>query len=143
MDDEATLIEREVASWPGVTVRPHRFGGVEFHVHQHEIGHLHGNRLADLPFPVRMRQELVAAGRALPHHILPDTGWVSFSIRGAEDVPAALALFRLNYDRLARRSLATADAGGPISDEMLDEYDEVIEDSFPASDPPPGPISIL
>ena len=48
-------IEGEVAGWEGVEARPHRFGGVEFRVRGHEIGHLHGSRLADLPFPVRMR----------------------------------------------------------------------------------------
>lgn len=93
-------IEQAVTSWPDVTAQPHRFGGVEFRVHNHEIGHLHGNSLADLPFPVRLRQELVAAGRAMPHHILPDSGWVSFYIRNATDVSAVIALFRLNYDRL-------------------------------------------
>ena len=46
------LIEQEVASWPGVTAAPHRFGGVEFRVGRRELGHLHGNRLADLPLPV-------------------------------------------------------------------------------------------
>ena len=100
MDTIAKMIEREVLSWPGVTAVPHRFGGTEFRVKDHEIGHLHGNRLADLPFPVRMRKELVEAGRASPHHVLPDTGWVSYHIRGVEDVPAVVALFRLNYDRL-------------------------------------------
>jgi hypothetical protein len=34
------------------------------------MGHLHGEKLADLPFPVETRKELlVASGRALPHHI--------------------------------------------------------------------------
>jgi hypothetical protein len=94
-----SLIEREVASWPGVSVRPHRFGGVEFRVGRRELGHLHGSRLADLPFPTRIREQLVAAGRAEPHHVLPHSGWVSFWIRGKEDAAAAVALFRLNYDR--------------------------------------------
>src|SRR3712207_8680900 len=44
--------------------RSHRFGGVEFRVRGHEIGHLHRSRLVDLPFPVRVRKELVAEGRA-------------------------------------------------------------------------------
>lgn len=98
-----TAITSELTGWPGVTVHPHRFGGVEFQLNGHELGHLHGSRQADLPFPVRVRQELVAAGQAEPHHILPETGWVTFYIRGAEDVPAVLALFRRNYDRLAAR----------------------------------------
>jgi len=92
-------IEREVGSWDGVTVSPHRYGGVEFRLGRRELGHLHANRLADLPFPVAIRRELVAAGRAEPHHILPESGWVSFWIRRAEDVDAAIALFRLNYER--------------------------------------------
>jgi Family of unknown function (DUF5519) len=96
----ADTVKSELLSWPGVTAEPHRFGGVEFQVNHHEIGHLHGSRLADLPFPMRVRNELVAAGRASPHHVLPDSGWVSFYIRGQEDVPKVLELFRLNYERL-------------------------------------------
>ena len=96
----ADTIKQEVLSWPGVTAQPHRFGGVEFQINHHEIGHLHGSRLADLPFPMRVRKELVAAGRASPHHVLPDSGWVSFYIRDPEDVPKLLELFRMNYDRL-------------------------------------------
>jgi hypothetical protein len=103
-------IEREVEGWEGVEAKPHRFGGVEFRVRGHEIGHLHGSRMADLPFPVRMRKELVAAGKAQLHHVLPETGWVSYPIRGEEDVEGALELFRLNYERLtARRREAKAE----------------------------------
>jgi hypothetical protein len=79
-------IESEVGGWPGVEARAHRFGGVEFRVNGHEIGHLHGERMADLPFPVRMREELVAAGAARVHHVLPQTGWVSYRIHQPEDV---------------------------------------------------------
>ena len=96
-------IVSEVIGWPGVEERAHRFGGVEFRVNGHEIGHLHGDRLADLPFPVRMRKELVASGRARVHHVMPESGWVSYLIRGEEDVAGALELFRKNYDRLTAR----------------------------------------
>src|SRR5476651_1154681 len=100
MDDPITSqIEREVAGWDGVSVGPHRFGGIEFRVGRRELGHLHGNRLADLPFPVRVREQLVASGRAQPHHIQPESGWVSFAIHGAHDVAAVITLFRLNYER--------------------------------------------
>ncbi len=104
MDDPITAqITSEVASWQGVTVEPHRFGGIEFRVGRRELGHLHGSRLADLPFPVRVREQLVADGKAVPHHILPDSGWVSFAIHGVADVPAVIALFRLNFERPATR----------------------------------------
>lgn len=116
----------EVSGWSGVTAAPHRFGGIEFRVAGHEIGHLHGERLADLPFPVRMRRELVEGGRALPHHVLPDSGWVSYRIHGPEDVPGAIALFRLNYERI------TAGSRG----ESLPEAAESAEE--PALEPEPA-----
>jgi hypothetical protein len=92
-------IVREVAGWPGVTTGRHRFGGIEFRLGRRELGHLHGSRLADLPFPLLVRNELVAAGRAEPHHIYPDSGWVSYFIAGEADVARVIELFRLNYDR--------------------------------------------
>jgi hypothetical protein len=95
----AERIANEVGSWEGVTSHPHRFGGVEFRVGRRELGHLHGDRLADLPFPKRVAEELIADGRARPHHVLPDSGWVSRPISGDEDVDAVVQLFRLSYDR--------------------------------------------
>jgi hypothetical protein len=98
-------IAGEVLSWEGVTAAPHRFGGVEFKLGKRELGHLHGDRLADLPFPRRVRDELVESGRAKPHHVLPDTGWVSFWIESEDDVSRAVELFRLSYERaLAARA---------------------------------------
>jgi hypothetical protein len=97
-----------VASWPGVSVAPHRFGGVEFTVGRGELGHLHGDRIADLPFPRRVRDELIAAGRARPHHVLPDSGWITVSISGPGDVERTIELFGLAYERArnARRPAA-------------------------------------
>ena len=80
---------------------PHRFGGVEFMIGTREIGHLHGDRLLDVPFPKRERNELVAAGLARPHHVLPESGWVSFFIEKEADVDAAIALLRRSHDLVA------------------------------------------
>ena len=52
---------------------------------------------------VRTREELVGAGKAQVHHVLPQTGWVSYRIRQPEDVEGALELFRTNYERLTSR----------------------------------------
>ena len=92
-------IVRAVSAWQGVTAGPHRFGGTELKVGRRELGHVHGDRLADLPFPLLVRNDLVAAGRAQPHHIYPESGWVSVPIRSESDVPRVLELFRMNYER--------------------------------------------
>ena len=91
-------ITETVTSWPNVTSQSHRFGGVEFVIGRREIGHIHGNSLVDIPFPKKVRDEIVAAGRAQPHHILPETGWVSFYIRQEHDVEVAISLLRESYE---------------------------------------------
>jgi hypothetical protein len=47
------------------------------------------------------------------HHVLPETGWVSYPIRGEEDAEGALELFRLNYERLTARHRG-ADRSGTV-----------------------------
>ena len=70
-----------------------------------EIGHVHGDRLVDLPFPKRIRDELVAEGLAEPHRILPRSGWVSFYIREPKDVERAIALHRRLYELAVAKRL--------------------------------------
>jgi len=72
---------------------------VFFRVGRREIGHLHGNRFADLPFPVRIRRELVADGKADLHYLHPESGWVTHMIRSEQDLELIVQLFRLNYHR--------------------------------------------
>ncbi|HEX4997893.1 MAG TPA: luciferase family protein [Terriglobia bacterium] len=92
-------VEREVSSWPGVTATRHGGGMIFFHVGRREIGHLHRNRLADLPFPVRIREQLVSSRRADLHYLHPRTGWISYYIRSEADATPVIELFRLNYSR--------------------------------------------
>lgn len=93
-----TRITEAVTSWPDVTAQPHRFGGVEYGIGKREIGHIHGDHLVDIPFPKKVRDEIIAAGRAQPHHILPETGWVSFYLQQESDVERAIALLRESYE---------------------------------------------
>jgi len=89
-----------VRRWEEVEIRPHRYGGFEFRLGKRELGHIHGDALVDIPFPKAVRNEIVAAGEAEPHHILPNSGWVSLFLRTAEDVETAI--------RLLERSLQLA-----------------------------------
>jgi hypothetical protein len=91
-------VRLEVANWQGVTTHEHRFGGIEFRLGHRELGHLHRS-IADLPYPRRLRDELVAAGRARPHHVLPNSGWVTVPMRTAPEVVGVIELFRQNYER--------------------------------------------
>jgi hypothetical protein len=103
-------IEKELLSWPYVTAEPHIFGGIEFRINKREIGHIHEELLvADLPFPMNVRNELVNSGQASPHHVLPQSGWVSYWIKGEEDIPAVIELFKMRYDFLkTKTNLVTA-----------------------------------
>ena len=94
----STRIYSEVASWPGVTIESHG-SIVFFRVGRREIGHLHGSRFVDLPFPVRIRKQLVNAGRARQHYLHPESGWVTRHIQGERDAEPIIDLFRLNYSR--------------------------------------------
>jgi hypothetical protein len=95
-------IKAELLTWPGVSAEPHRFGGIEYSYGRKELGHVHGDRLADLPFPKAIHDQLIAEGRAAAHHVLPETGWVSRWIESDDEAPDVIALFRLNYERYVK-----------------------------------------
>ncbi|PDY45327.1 hypothetical protein COL30_27230 [Bacillus pseudomycoides] len=97
------MIRKEVLSWEGVSEKPHRFGGIELNYKKKELGHLHGDTLADLPFPKLKRDELVNQGLAQPHHVLPESGWISYHIKSEEDLPIVIELFRMQYDRFTKK----------------------------------------
>lgn len=99
-----------VQRWEEVEIRPHRFGGHEFRLGKRELGHVHGDALVDIPFPKAIRNEIVAAGEAEPHHILPDSGWVSLFLRTDDDVDTAIRLLErsLELARAHRKGVTAA-----------------------------------
>jgi Luciferase len=107
----ASRISAAVGSWPEVSVAAHRFGGVEFRLGRRELGHLHGDSHADIAFPRKVRDELVASGRALPHRAIPDSGWISVPVDSEDGVERAIDLFRMAYDR-ARAARARSQSAG-------------------------------
>jgi hypothetical protein len=101
-DDAIAAVRAAVATWEGVTTHVHRFGGIEFRLGRRELGHLHRS-FADLPFPRRVRDELIAAGRARVHHVLPESGWVTAPMRTPREVAVVIELFRQNFERGVNR----------------------------------------
>jgi hypothetical protein len=95
-------IKQELLDWKGVTMHEHNFVTVMFYIDGIEMGHLHGDSIADLQFPIKISRNLVKEGRVSPHHIISKSGWVSYEIRNAHDVEAVIELFRFQYNRLTK-----------------------------------------
>jgi hypothetical protein len=94
------VIKKELLSWKGVTAHEHNFASTIFYVNGLEMGHLHGDAIADLQFPKRISKKLVSDGLVSPHHVIPKSEWVSHEIQDDKDVQAVIELFRLQYQRL-------------------------------------------
>jgi hypothetical protein len=107
-DDLFGSLDREVLGWPGMTKERYEGGEgrggfwvppfTSYRFGRREIGHVHEGGAADLPFPKAICDRLVADARAVPHGA-GFAGVVTYHIRRQEDVPGAVELFRLSYDR--------------------------------------------
>lgn len=93
----AQRVETAATEWPGVAVHDHRFGGREFRIGTREVGHLHGDRQADIAYPRSVRDAVVGAGLAGPHHLFPDSGWVTYRPDGPGSTERVVDLLRLSY----------------------------------------------
>jgi Family of unknown function (DUF5519) len=98
MDSNIVTIEQEVLRWPGVTSAPGRFGAVAFRYGKREIGHIHRDRIVDLPVTGEMRESILAGGRARPHRA-GVKGYISYPVQDQEDVSVVLEILGWNYDR--------------------------------------------
>jgi hypothetical protein len=94
-----SAVEKYAQRLPGVTLGVHRLGGIGFFFRGKESSHIHGNGLLDCFVGRTNRDELIRDGRALPHHIFPRSGWISFWIQGEEDIRPALELIRIASER--------------------------------------------
>lgn len=95
-------IEREVLSWPGVSKDPDGRGVSVYRLGRRQIGHVHHDGVADIPFSRAVHDELISSDKAEPHRGgFPAV--VSYYIRASEDVPEAVELFRAGYERAKKR----------------------------------------
>ncbi len=94
------VIKQELLSWRGVTIHEHNFATMIFYLDGIEMGHLHGDSIADIQFPPKVSKKLVKEGHVSPHHVIPKSGWVSHEIENSKDVKEVIDLFRFQYDRL-------------------------------------------
>ena len=85
-------LEAAMSQMPGIQLGVHRLGGIEFHLGGSEIAHLHGNGLLDVLLNRQQRDAVISNGHAQPHHMFPNSTWVSFWLRDSSDVAGALSL---------------------------------------------------
>jgi hypothetical protein len=100
MDSGIATIEQEVLRWPGVTSAPGRFGAVAFRYGKREIGHIHRDRIADLPVAKEVREDLLLKGCARPHRA-GVRGYISYPIQSQEDVSVVIEI--LDWTTTGRR----------------------------------------
>jgi hypothetical protein len=80
-------------------------------VGRREIGHLHGDHALHTNFPKPLWEELEAQGRIVEHPVFPGRiGPAARRIENEDDVRDAIALLRLNYDRIASQPGAPVEA---------------------------------
>jgi hypothetical protein len=106
MGEVLALVEREVLDWPGVWKKrdedgPGGVGVTGYRFGRKQVGHVHDDGHADFRFPREIRDELIRSRRAIAHPAFPNSRTTaSYRIRSAEDVPGAVELFRMNYERV-------------------------------------------
>jgi Family of unknown function (DUF5519) len=97
-------IAAELESWPGVESGPGRFGSLRFVIGRRELGHLHGDQIADLPLRPETARELIAAGKAREHRFTPQgSGWVTVELRSDDDAERVVELMRASYERTVEK----------------------------------------
>jgi hypothetical protein len=99
---------REIAGWNGVDVDASRSGMIQVRFGGLELGHVHNGVAAHLPFPRKVRDDLIALGHATPHPLFPSSGWIERRIDADEDLVTVRLLFRVNYERVIARRIVAA-----------------------------------
>ena len=93
-------IEDEVMLWENISLSSHKFGGIQFNLNEKELGHIHGNGLLDIRFSRKIKSELINEGKAMPHHVFKNSGWISFKIKSEQDKFSAIELLRYSYNQI-------------------------------------------
>jgi Family of unknown function (DUF5519) len=92
-------VANELATWPGVQIGRRADGAALVTYEGIELGVLYPDRaLAELPFIIAERDELIEHGEAEPAELeLPDSEGVSHDLRGPSDITEVLELFDRRY----------------------------------------------
>ena len=97
-----SVAERIIAQalrWPGVSRERGQLGAVELRIGHRELGHLHGDAVADVPLAPTLQDQLLKDGVLQEQELRRNSGWATIPIETEEGARKALALLRVNYER--------------------------------------------
>jgi hypothetical protein len=107
----AHRIITEALRWPGVHRARGHLGSVVLQLNEGELGHLHGDVVADVPRPhAASVGQIENAPASVERWGSPAPGWVSVPLHTEDGIQNALALLRDNYEQASRGS----DAGDVV-----------------------------
>ena len=97
-----------ISVWPGVIAtghwtfyKPRQIDGIDFYVGDEELGHIHLDGDLHLATSPNLAKAMIANGLARPFPY--QEGWVHQDIAKI-GAPAAIALFRSNYERIVKQA---------------------------------------
>jgi hypothetical protein len=108
-DSAADRIVNEARRWPGVNRTEGELGSIVLSVAERELGHLHGDAVADVPLTPELRDRVAndrAAQKYLSQH---DQGWATVPLDSEAGIQQALQLLRANYLKATTKRTWTPD----------------------------------
>jgi hypothetical protein len=99
LNDWLDQIESEMLLIPDIKLSLHRYGGIQFNYGTKELGHLHSNGLLDILTSKATKSIYLSKGIATNHHVMPQSGWISFYISTNEDQKQAVVLLKEAYEQ--------------------------------------------
>lgn len=102
-----TLLEQAFRNNNVITIHDHAMGGREFRYKGKEIGHIHWNGDLDILFTKAIRDELLRQNRVNVHKWIPESGWITYPVKGIANMSDAMELLQLSY--LLKKKKLTGD----------------------------------
>jgi len=97
-------LRRQILSLSDVTEKPN--AGIHedaFFVGRTMFMHIHGHGHCDIRLSKEDQDRVLAEGKARRHRWAPEKGYVTFKVRGENDLDPAMELIRISHDHFAGR----------------------------------------
>lgn len=111
----------EIVQWiknlPNIETKYHKYGGLEFKINDKEICHIHGDGLVDIILTKKTAAEIILTTKAEEHHVIINTGWISYQIKSETDILELKGIIQQSYLEKTNKNNAVL----PKSDSVFTE----------------------